>query len=264
MLNKSSERIINLKKKLAEGKPVFGICLTSEATAWAEIAGLTGYDYAWIDMEHTSLDLKAVEQLIITLENTGCVPLVRVRHNESNSIGQVLDMGAGIVSIPHVDTVEDALYAVKSAKYYPLGRRGYASSTRSTGQGIHRLNTTLMAKKNDETMLMVLIESEQAVANVDNIVRIDGVDAAFVGYADLCQDMGISPDPNHPRCADALEKVGVALKKAGKIGAIIVSDPTKVGFYQEMGYSIVLCGLDTGIMRSGAEAMLNGYVRNIQ
>ncbi|MBN1292793.1 MAG: hypothetical protein JXB48_13210 [Candidatus Latescibacteria bacterium] len=260
MLNKSSEMLINLKSKLAEGKPVYGIVLTSAATAFAEIAGLTGYDYAWIDMEHTSLDFKDVEQLIITLENTGCVPLVRVRFNESNSIGQVLDMGAGIVSIPHIDTIEDAKYAVRSAKYFPLGRRGYASSSRSTGHGIIKLDTTLMAKKNEETMLMVLIESEVAVANVDKIVQIDGVDAAFVGYADLCQDMGISPDPNHPKCADALKKVGEALKKAGKIGALVVPDPSTVRYYHKIGFSMILCGLDTRIMKTGAETLLKSYI----
>jgi len=259
VLKNSSENFNNVKEMLSEKKSVFGLVLTSPATAFAEMVGLSGYDFAWIDMEHTSLSFKDVEQLIIALENTGCVPLVRIRSNNLNSLGQVLDMGARIVSVPHVDTVDDALLAIKGAKYYPVGRRGYATFTRSNLHGFLKLDTKLMEIKNNETMLMVLIESEEAVRNAEDIANTEGVDILFVGFADLCQDMGIDVDLKHPECDRAIRTIGTAVQKSGKIGSIIVPDPQDITYYQELGFNLILCGLDSMIMKNGATAIIKNY-----
>jgi len=259
MLKDSTETFMDFKKRLTEKKTVLGLALTSAGTAFAEIAAHAGFDFVWIDMEHTTLSFGEVEKLIIVLENKGCVPLVRVRQNEANCIGQVLDMGARIVNIPHVDTVRDAEQAVQSAKYYPTGRRGFSTFSRSTGQGTFKLDTTLMMKKNNETMLMVQIESEEAVQNVEDIAMVDGIDALFVGYADLCQDMGLTADPHHPRCEQAVREVGTALKKSGKFGAFIVSDPGEIGSYHDLGFDLICCGLDNRIFKNAVEEIFEKF-----
>ena len=255
-MNRSDESFLNFKKQLIDRETVYGLVLLNPVASWAEIIAMTGFDFVWIDMEHTNMTFQDVEKLVIALELHGCVPLVRVRNNELNSIGQVLDLGTRIVAIPHVDTAEEARKAVSGAKYYPLGRRGYASMSRSTEQGSRRLDLRYMEKKNNETMLMVLIESEESVRNVEEIALVDGVDILFVGFADLCQDMGITVDPAHPRCVEAIETVGRALKKSGKIGAFIASEPEKIEHYKELGFTMIIAGLDTKIFRSAAEELI--------
>jgi len=259
MLNDSTDTFLRFKNRLNGKGTVYGLAVTVPGAAFCEITANAGYDFVWIETEHTTLTLPEVETMIVACENRGCIPLVRVRNNEPNTIGQVLDMGAKIVNIPHVDTVDDALRAVEAAKYYPLGRRGYATMTRSTNQGSDRLDLGLMQRKNEETMLMVQIESVAAVENVDAIAELDGVDALFVGYADLCQDMGLAPDPNHPRCAEAIECVGQAIKQTGKHGMFIVSGPEALPHYRALGFDMILCGMDSRIFAAGARAVRESF-----
>lgn len=259
MLNHSTEAFLRFKQSLDEKKPVFGMSVTMPVTVVAEIVAGAGFDFCWIETEHTTMSLADMEKLIIALENKGCVPLVRVRENSANIIGQALDMGARIVNVPHVDTVSDAVNAVKAAKYYPAGRRGYASVTRSTDQGALRLDIDLMARLNRETMLMVQIESVEAVNNAEAIAAVEGIDALFVGYADLCQDMGIAPDPCHPRCAEAIMHVGEALRKSGIYGMFIVNDPADLGHYTALGFNMAVCGMDTRILRGGAVSLREAF-----
>ena len=102
---------------------------------------------------------------------------------------------------------------------------------------------------------MVQIESVSAVENVDAIAGLEGVDALFVGYADLCQDMGLAPDPKHSRCAEAIERVGEALRRTGKHGMFIVSDPQELPRYGDLGFDMILCGMDTRIFSAGAKSI---------
>ena len=259
MSNRSNEYFNKFHKKLEEGKPVFGLVIHNPDTTVAEIVALAGFDFCWIDMEHTALSLQDVEKLIIALELHGCVPLVRVRTNDANAIGQVLDMGARIVAVPHVDTVEDAQKAVYGAKYYPLGRRGYATCSRSTLQGNLKLDNDLMQIKNDETMLLVLIESVEAVRNAHAIASEDGVDILFIGYADLSQDMGITPDTNNPKLQKAVRTVSDAIIKSGKIGSFIVTDPKKIDNYSNMGFNLMICGLDIMLLKNGATDLMKRF-----
>lgn len=252
----NDDSFIHFTKKLQTGKSVFGLVILQPVIAFAEVIALAGYDFCWIDMEHSAMNFHDVEKLILALEVHGCVPLVRIRSNDYNAIGQVLDMGARIVAVPHVDTAEEAREAVKGAKYYPLGRRGYATDTRSTSQGYMKLDTDSMNIKNKETKLMVLIESEEAVRNVDEIANVDGVDVLFVGCADLSQDMGITPDFSNPRLLEAVRTVGRAIETSGKIGAFYISDPDKIKQYRELGFNMYMCGSETMLLKKATEELL--------
>ncbi len=259
MLNASPDPYAAFMDALAEKNTLYGLLLQNPVTAFAEMTAASGFDFAWLDMEHTPMSFRDVDSVIPALERHGCVPLVRVRENEPNQIGQVLDMGARIVNIPHVDTASDAGRAVYGAKYYPLGRRGYATVSRSTGYGSEKLDLELMRERNARTLLMVQIESAEAVGNAEEIASVDGVDMLFVGYADLCQDMGIDPDPRHPRCAEAVEHVGHVLRKTGKPGMFSVSDPDTIPFYRDMGFSLFLCGIDTILLKRAMERLAASF-----
>ncbi len=258
MLNGKDKTAV-IRERLAAKKTVLGCSITQPSIAMAEIIALAGFHFTWIETEHTTLSLHEVETLILASENAGSAPIVRVRNNNENEIGQALDMGAGGVIVPHVDTVGDALKAVGGAKYYPTGRRGFASTTRSTAQGWKPLTTSRMTALNSSTLLVVQIESLEAVKNADAIAAVEGVDMLFVGYADLCQDMGIDPDPTHPDCAAAIETVGNAIRNHGKYGAMITGDPATAALYHELGFDCILAGMDIRLFADNARSIISKF-----
>jgi 4-hydroxy-2-oxoheptanedioate aldolase len=246
----------DFRNKLRARQPRLGVVLRSAERAFAELVGLTGYDFAWIDMEHSCLELRDVETLILTLENAGCIPLVRVAGNVSQAIGQVLDMGARIVNVPHVDTVAEAEQAVRSAKYYPLGARGFSSCSRSNRQGLERLDETTMRKMNEESLVMVQVESAQGMQNLRAIAAVAGVDVLFLGLGDLSQDLGLPGDFQHPRLRDCAREFAQIVHQAGKISAIPLGNPAWAKEYAAWGFSMMCCGVDILLMRRALESRL--------
>lgn len=244
MLNPKKDAFLVFKRKLISREPVFGIALRGAETAVAELTAMTGFDFAWIDMEHSTLTFKDAERLIVTLENKGCVPLVRVPENNANAIGQVLDLGARIVNVPHIETAQDAAMAVKAAKYFPAGKRGISSCSRSNSQGLQPLDQKTMKITNAQNLVMVQIESAEALANLDSIAATQGVDILFLGLGDLSQDIGLPGQHQAPVCRRAIKKTGAAIQRAGRIGALFADTPQKTAHYRTLGFSMFICGID--------------------
>ncbi|MBN1672839.1 MAG: hypothetical protein JXR37_17475 [Kiritimatiellae bacterium] len=246
----------DLKRKIAERRPAFGVVLRNAEPALAELVGLTGFDFAWIDMEHSTLTAQQVDTLILALKHRGGVPLVRVRENNSRQIGQVLDLGADIVNVPHVDTAAEAERAVQAAKYYPLGRRGYSSSSRSAAQGLEKLTSETMQRTNDQTMLMVQIESRTGLDNLPAIAGLDGIDALFLGLGDLSQDLGMPGRFEEPAIKQALDAFAGTVREAGKISATAVSEPAAIRQCVQLGIQIVSCAVDVVLFKDALQRLM--------
>ena len=247
------------KARLLEGRIAFGIVIRSADVALAELAAYVGFDFGWIDMEHAPLSFMDVQHLIIALENLGCMPVVRVPSNDANAIGKALDLGAGVVVVPHVDTADDARRVVHGAKYFPLGRRGYASCSRSNRQGIEALDETTMARKNDENMVMVQIESQAGVENARDIAHVDGVDILFIGLGDLSQDLGVTGKFRHPQCVEAVETVSDAARQNHKIGAAAVMKVEDLEHFVSRGFRMITCAVDMLLMRDALRNRLDEF-----
>lgn len=246
----------NFKAKILEGHPVFGVVLRSPEVAFAELVGLTGFDFAWIDMEHSIMSLKQVETLIITLENQRCISLVRVSGNEADYIGKVLDMGADIVNVPHIETIEEAQQVVQNAKYFPVGRRGFSSCSRANKQGIDVLDKEKMQQKNNENMVMVQIESRKGMQNLDQIAQVEGIDILFLGLGDLSQDLGIPGQFQHSAIIEAINQFCQAVSKTGKIGAVPVADPDRINYYIDLGLRMICCGVDIILIKDALKRLM--------
>jgi len=249
----------SLRERLAEGRAALGVVLRGVDTAVAELVGLVGFDFAWIDMEHSAMGFRDVEHLVLALDNRGCVPVVRVRHNEPNAIGQALDLGAEVVVVPHVDTAADAARAVAGAKYFPVGHRGFSSAGRSNRQGMDAITPEAMDGQNRRSMLMVQIESRAAVAGVDEIAAVDGVDILFLGLGDLCQDLGVPGRADDPRCRRAAEAVSRAARATGRIAATVLGDPADLDRWTGLGFRLFCCGVDVLLMRDALTDRLDAF-----
>jgi len=177
-----------------------------------EIIGLAGFDAAFIDMEHTSYDLRDVQLAVMAAERVGITSIVRTPGFDPAQILRLLDMGVQGVQVPHVSTPDTARQAVAAVRYPPHGERGMAAGSRAAEYGRVAL-LDHMAQSNREILLACMIEDMEAVERIDEIAAVEGVDLLAVGPSDLSRSLGVSGHPDHPRLVAAIDRVREAVKK---------------------------------------------------
>src|ERR1044071_5385067 len=170
-----------------------------------EIIGLAGFDAAFIDMEHTTLDLHDVQACVMAAERVGITPIVRTPGFDPAFILRLLDMGVQGVQVPHVSDPETAREAVKAVRYPPEGERGMAAGSRAADYGKTPL-LEHMAKSIREILLACMIEDMAAVERIDEIAAVPGVDLLAVGPSDLSRSLGGSGQPDHPRLVAGVDR----------------------------------------------------------
>jgi 4-hydroxy-2-oxoheptanedioate aldolase len=205
-----------MKAKLARGEPALGLSVMIPSPQLVEMAGGLGFDWVLIDCEHGTISLETVELMIMAAEASGVTPIVRPRSNDAQDILQVMDRGAAGVQVPHVTDAAAARAAVEAVKFHPLGKRSLAAGTRASGYGYRGSMGAFTEEANRETLVCAQIEDEAAVRNIDDILRVDGVDVFFIGPSDLSQSMG---HPGNPKAEPVAKAIDATLKKivaAGK------------------------------------------------
>jgi 2-keto-3-deoxy-L-rhamnonate aldolase RhmA len=178
-----------------------------------EIIGLAGFDAAFIDMEHTSFDLRDVQAMVTAAERVGVTPIVRTPGFDPAFILRLLDMGVQGIQVPHVGDAATAREAVKAVRYAPEGERGMAAGSRAAEFGRIPL-TEHMASSNREILLACMIEDMEAVERIDEIAAVQGVDLLAVGPSDLSRSLGIAGHPDHPRLVAAIDRIRAAAQRS--------------------------------------------------
>jgi 2-keto-3-deoxy-L-rhamnonate aldolase RhmA len=208
-----------MKAKLAAGEPAFGVSLMFPSPQLVEMLGALGFDWVLLDCEHGSLTPESVELMAMAAEASGMTPIARPPTKSAEHIAQVLDRGVLGVQVPHVVTAQDARAVVQAVKYHPLGRRGLAAGTRSANYDAHGSMTDYVHAANEQTLIAAQIEDEAALANLDAILAVEGIDVFFIGPSDLSQSMGHPGNPKAPRVAEAIDaclaRIRAARKTAG-------------------------------------------------
>ena len=233
-----------LKQELQMGKRVFGfVCRTLSPTI-VELIGMSGFDFVWIDMEHTGADFATVENLCRAADAANIESLVRVPDKNPANILRALEVGATIVNVPQVESRAEAEAVVRAAMYPPIGQRGFCGSSRGTRYGIGAEAAESFRAANERTITMVQIESEKGVANVKEICTVPGLAAVFVGLGDLSQSLGIAGQMDHPDLIDSARRVLQMSKAAGKIGAMLIESPADAATWVAEGAQMLCCGVD--------------------
>jgi 4-hydroxy-2-oxoheptanedioate aldolase len=205
-----------LKEKILSGQPAFGVSLMFPSPQIVDMIGKLGFDWILIDCEHGSISLESVELLAMAAEASGITPIARPRSNHPEEIVGVLDRGVMGVQVPHVNTAEEAARAVAAVKYSPLGTRGLAAGTRSADYGFGLSMADYVNAANRETLVCIQLEEEEALHNIADILRVDGVDVFFIGPSDLSQSMGYPGQPKAPPVKEAMDRGFSAITGAGK------------------------------------------------
>ena len=205
-----------LKEKLQSGAPAYGVSVMFPSAQVVEMVGRLGFDWVLIDCEHGSISPESVEMMVMAAEVTGITPIARPSANSADAILRVMDRGVMGVQVPHVNTASDARRAVESVKYHPLGSRGLAAGTRSGDYGFGISASEYVEQANRETLVCVQLEEEEALANIDDILDVEGVDVFFVGPSDLSQSMGYPGQTSSPQVQEAIDGAFARIVAASK------------------------------------------------
>ena len=241
-------------RQLRAGKIAVGLGLRQARTVdIAQIAKTSGFDFLFIDCEHSSIELDTAAQIAAASLMVGVTPLVRVAGLEHWHASRILDNGAQGIVFPHIDTQEEAYRAANACRFPPVGKR-------SMGGGLQQLGFANMPVGeaahiiNEETLVVVMIESPQGVANAEEIASVPGIDALLIGTNDLCFELGIPGQFNDARVGEAYKKVIAACRKHGKFpGMGGMYTPELLERHIAMGVQLVLSGSDYSLlMQAGA------------
>jgi len=239
--------------KAAGAHPPVGTWIGSASPIVAEAIGCAGFDWGLVDMEHAPLDMMNLVHVLQALAGTKLVPVVRVPWNDAVVVKRVLDAGATTLMFPFVQNADEARRAVAATRYPPEGIRGLAGTTRAA-----RFGTTpnYFKTANQQIGVIVQIETPAAIEQLDAIASVEGIDALFVGPADLSAAMGYIGNVAHPAVMDRLSHVVQRCKELGKPIGTLGSTPELVAQYRATGFDFVAVSSDIGLMMRSAQAAI--------
>ncbi len=240
-----------VKGKLLQGKKTIGAWLQIASPYTAEIMSRAGFDWLIIDMEHGPGDIQTLAAQVMAMKGSETVPLVRAPWNDFVVIKRILDAGAYGVLIPYVNTQAEAEAAVSACKYPPRGIRGVSGSPRAAGYGQNAMD--YLERANEEILVITAVETPEAVANLDAILGVDGLDGIFIGPMDLATSMGHFGTPGHPEVQEAITRIEDKVLAAGKVLGTIASTWDAARRLYDRGYQLIMVMAD-GVSLAGLAA----------
>ncbi|MCX8091641.1 MAG: aldolase/citrate lyase family protein [Verrucomicrobiae bacterium] len=245
---------------LLERRLTLGTWIQIGHPACAEILARAGFDWVCVDFEHGVIDLETAANIFRALNGSGCVPVARLPGNDPIWIHRVLDAGARGLIVPMIKTAAEARAAVREAKYPPRGARGFGYARANLyGADFH----TAIASANDEIAMVMQIEHRDAMAELDAILAVEGVDGLFIGPLDLSGSMGLTGQLEHPQMLAALDRFRAACRAHAKAAGLHLIRPDAEAIRRaiDAGYTLLALGLDTVFMDQSARAALRAAGR---
>jgi 2-dehydro-3-deoxyglucarate aldolase/4-hydroxy-2-oxoheptanedioate aldolase len=246
-----------VKAALRQGRTAVGVGLTIAANAnVVRIMANAGYDFLFIDVEHTLLSPETLMSVVQMARACGISPIVRVQDTEYHLIANALDSGADGVIVPRVESAAQAERVVAFARFPPQGVRG--CGTIATLDFVRQDWREALPWLNAQTLIAVQVESQRAIDAVEHIVRVDGIDALVIGPLDLSIDLGVPGQFDHPRVVAAMERVTeIGLAHGVAVGTVLGS-PAAFRPWWEKGMRFLTCGSDTGMLGAAAHDNVKG------
>lgn len=240
------------KARLRAGEALHGLWMSIPSPVTAEALSLVGFDWLLFDTEHAPVDLASLQPLLQAAAAGPSAHVVRPAWNDKVLIKRALDMGAQTLLVPFVQTAAEVAEAVAACRYPPHGVRGVAGGTRASRFG---QTSDYFRIANDEICLLVQIETGEALARLEEIASVPGVDGVFIGPSDLAASMGHLGNPAHPEVQAALEDAIRRLQKLGIPGGILATTAADARRYLSWGYAFVAGSVDLGLLIGAAKTV---------
>lgn len=244
-----------LRTRLRAGEPVVGNWVSIGHPTVAEIAGSVGADFVTVDTEHAPVDVETVENLVRAVDAADgeSTTIVRVPSSDPVTIKRVLDTGPGGIMVPRVQDAAEAETVVEATRYPPDGIRGTAAG-RAADYG-QSFDPGFMRAADESIARILQVETEGAVEDARAIADVEGVDALFVGPADLSAAVGTPLDYGHERFREAVETVTAAGEATDTPVGIFVTDPGRIDDWLSLGCTFAIAGFDAKFLVEGAREL---------
>ncbi len=248
-----------IKQSWVEGRPTINGWLSIANSFTAEIMAAQGYDSIGIDLQHGAVDYQAALSMLQAMRASGVVPLVRVPWLEPGIIMKALDAGAYGVICPMVNTAEQAAEFVSYMRYPPLGQRSFGPTRANFAVGAN-----YASEANGEVLAFAMVETAQAMDNLEAIAATPGLDGIYVGPADLTLGLGqgrLAPafDREEPEMIEALQKIVAACRKAGIRAALHCGTPDYAARAVAWGFDMTTVSNDVRMLAGTAEANVRKF-----
>ena len=240
-------------KAIRSGKQQIGLWLSLTSNHSAEVIAHTNFDWVLIDMEHSPNDLQSVLAQLQVFENFETTVLVRPPWKDAVKVKQLLDIGAQGLVFPMVQSAEDAKHLIASTRYPPAGIRGVGSTTRATAFGRDK---SYFSQADNETAVILQIETLSALEQIGEISKIEGIDGVFFGPSDIAADMGLIGQSLHPEIWRKIMPAVKKLQTANIPVGTLVLDPEFAKKLLDEGFSFVACGIDAALLASSSDQLL--------
>ena len=248
----------SFKRAINEGRMQIGLWSSLASNVAAEVIAGSGFDWILIDNEHAPNEVSNVLAQLQAMAANPVMPVVRPAWNDPVLIKRFLDIGAQSFLIPMVQDADEANRAVAATRYPPAGIRGVALGPRANRYG--RVEN-YFARAADEICVLVQVETRQAVAEIEAIAAIDGIDGIFIGPSDLSADMGFLGQPSHPDVKSTIEDAVARILECGKAAGILTGNEDEAKHWLKRGCTFVAVGSDLALLARQSEALAARFRR---
>jgi 4-hydroxy-2-oxoheptanedioate aldolase len=246
----------SFKARMAKGETQIGLWCSLCSNIAAELVSYSGFDWLLLDTEHSPNEVPTIFSQLQASATGTAHAIVRPAWNDPVLIKRYLDIGAQTVLLPYVQNADEAKRAVEATRYPPHGIRGVTASGRAAKFG--RIPDYLK-KANDEICTLVQVETREALADLDRIAAVPGVDGVFIGPSDLSASFGHIGNPAHPEVQKAIEDAGRRIRKAGKGAGILTGNEAEARRYIGWGYNFVAVGTDVTLLARATDELAQKF-----
>jgi 2-dehydro-3-deoxyglucarate aldolase/4-hydroxy-2-oxoheptanedioate aldolase len=243
-----------LARAVRGGETTLGTFLGTASAITAEVCAATGFDWLLLDLEHGAGGEEQVRDVVPAAGAYGVPTVVRVETDARIRMGRVLDNGAAGIMLPRIESAGQVTEALAHLRFPPRGDRGVATYNRACRFG---LDPGALDRADEEILVIAQIESAAAVAAVDEIAAVDGVDVLFIGPRDLSHDLGVPGDTTAPAFVEALDTVLAACRRHGKAGGLLVNDGAAAAHRLAQGWACVAIGSDSTLLAAAARSAIS-------
>ena len=245
------------KAALREDSPLIGLWVGLTDPVCVEIAAGAGFDWLLLDAEHAPNDLRTLLSSLQVLAGYPVQPIVRIPVGDPAIIKRVLDIGAQSLLVPMVDTADEARRLVAAARYPPRGVRGVGTALARAARWNRA--SDYFERADAELCVIVQIETARGLGNIEEIAAVDGIDALFVGPADLAASLGHLGNPGHPSVQQAIHSAFARAQASGKAIGCLSADEAVARSYLSLGCRFVALGTDTGLLANATRSLATRF-----
>jgi len=250
-----------LRKKINKSDSVIGTWSSLSSPNVISVLGATDLDFVVIDMEHGSMSFETVENMVRAAEAADIAPIIRVSDNDQQIILRALETGSRSIMVPHIENVKDASSVVESCYYFPDGRRGLSPYTRIHNFTHDELSDSLQYE-NQETFIGILVEGKVGLSNLEDIIKVKGIDLIYLGLFDICQSVGLPGRLDHPKVIYEIERCCDLIQSSGIIAGCMTTKIENIIMIENIGYKFIAYLNDSASIKFHFDSVIKSLINH--